>query len=52
MMADHGITPAHSTILRWVQRYLPDFREHCMRFVRPVGKSWRLDETYIVIRGQ
>lgn len=51
-MADCGITLTHSTILRWVQRYLPELERRWMRFVRPVGKSWRVDETYILIRGQ
>jgi transposase-like protein len=26
MMAERGLTPAHTTILRWVQRYVPDLR--------------------------
>ena len=52
MMADRGIPLAHSTILRWVRRYMPEFEKRWMRFLRPVGKSWRVDETYILIRGQ
>lgn len=47
MTADRGISLAHSTILRWVQRYVPEFERRWMRFVRPVGKSWRVDETYV-----
>ena len=27
MMAERGITLAHTTILRWVQRYVPDFEK-------------------------
>ena len=52
MMADRGITLAHTTILRWVQRYLPEFERRWSRYGRPVGGSWRMDETYIKVGGQ
>jgi hypothetical protein len=47
MMADRGIALTHTTILRWVQHYLPEFEERWSRYARPVGGSWRMDETYI-----
>jgi hypothetical protein len=31
MMADQGISVTHTTILRWVQRYLPEFEKRCRR---------------------
>jgi hypothetical protein len=46
MMADRGISVTHTTILRWVQRYLPEFEKRWRRYARPVGGSWRMDETY------
>jgi transposase-like protein len=46
MMADRGISVTHTTILRWVQRYLPEFAKRWRRYARPVGGSWRMDETY------
>ena len=46
MMADRGISVTHTTILRWVQRYLPEFEKLWRRYARPVGGSWRMDETY------
>ena len=52
MMADRGITLTHTTILRWVQRYLPEFERRWSRFARPVGGSWRMDETYIKVGGR
>ena len=52
MMAERGITLTHTTILRWVQRYVPEFEKRWSRFARPVGDSWRVDETYIKVRGQ
>jgi transposase-like protein len=50
MMAERGVELAHTTILRWVLRYVPEFEKKWSRFARPVGKSWRVDETYIRVR--
>lgn len=52
MMAERGIGIAHTTIMRWVQRYVPEFEKYWRRYARPVGTSWRVDETYIKIRGR
>ena len=52
MMAERGLSMAHTTIMRWVQRYAPEFEKRCHRFARAVGRSWRVDETYVKIRGE
>ena len=52
MMAERGLSMAHTTIMRWVQRYTPEFVKRWNRFGRPVGQSWRVDETYVKIRGE
>ena len=52
MMAERGLSLAHTTIMRWVQRYAPEFVKRWNRFGRPVGQSWRVDETYVRIRGE
>ena len=52
MMAERGLPIAHTTILRWVQRYAPEFDKRWSRFSAPVGTSWRVDETYVRIRGR
>ena len=39
MMAERGIELAHTTILRWVQHYTPEFEKRWKRFARPVGGS-------------
>ena len=52
MMGERGITMAHTTILRWVQHYTPEFQKRWNRFARPVGGSWRMDETYIRVKGE
>ena len=51
IMGQRGIFLAHSTILRWVQHYTPEFEQRWRRYARPVGGSWRCDETYIKVKG-
>src|ERR1700735_4570789 len=51
MMAERGLNLAHTTILRWVRRYTPEFVKRWNRFGRTAGRSWRVDETYIKVRG-
>jgi transposase-like protein len=51
MMAERGIGLVHTTILRWVHHYTPEFEKRWSRFARTVGDSWRMDETYVKIRG-
>jgi transposase-like protein len=43
---------SHTTILRWVNRYVPEFEKRWNRYARPVNTSWRVDETYIRIQGK
>src|ERR1700722_8283575 len=52
MMAERGLSMAHTTIMRWVHHYVPEFERRWNQFARPVGPSWRVDETYIKIRGK
>jgi transposase-like protein len=35
-----------------VQRYVPDFEKRWNQYARAVGDSWRVDETYIEVKGQ
>jgi transposase-like protein len=52
MMAERGIDLAHTTILRWVQHYTPEFQKRWNCFARSVGGSWRMDETYVGVKGR
>lgn len=52
MMAERGVYISHTTILRWVQRFVPEFEKRWDCYARPVGTSWRVDETYIKVRGR
>ena len=51
MMAERGVTVSHTTILRWVLRYVPEFEKRWARYARPVSPSWRMDETAVSVRG-
>jgi transposase-like protein len=50
MLAERGLSLAHTTILRWVQGFAPELERRWSRFARQSGDSWRVDETYIKIR--
>ncbi|RKR31580.1 transposase-like protein [Paraburkholderia sp. BL17N1] len=52
MMAQRGLSLAHTTILRWMQRDAPEFVKRWNRFGTPTGQTWRVDETYLKIRGR
>jgi len=51
LMAERGISVDHSTILRWVRRYAPEFEKKWHRYARLIGPSWRVDETYVKVGG-
>ena len=52
LMEERGVAVDHSTINRWVIKYSPQLEEAFHRRKRPVWVSWRLDETYIKVKGQ
>ena len=42
----------HATINRWVLKYSPPLEEAFHQRKRPVGVSWRMDETDIRVKGE
>ncbi len=52
LMEERGVLLDHATIQRWVIKYSPQLEEAFHQRKRPVGHSWRMDETYIKIKGQ
>ena len=53
MMAERGVLVDHSTIYRWVQRYAPEIEKRLRwHWRRPRSGSWRVDETYVRVRGK
>ncbi len=51
-MAERGVVVDHSTLHRWVIRMMPLLDKAFRRYKRAVGRRWRMDETYIRVRGQ
>lgn len=52
MVNERGLNVHHSTVFRWVQRYGPELDKRCRPYLRPTNDSWRVDETYIKIKGK
>jgi putative transposase len=52
LMQERGVSVDHATINRWVIKYSPQLEEAFHRCKRPAGSSWRMDETYIRIKGE
>ncbi len=52
MMAERSIIVDHSTLHRWVIRMVPLLDKAFRRYKRCPGGRWRMDETYIRVRGQ
>lgn len=52
MMAERGLSLAHSTIMRWVHQYGPELNERIRKHLKQTNDSCRVDETYIKIKGE
>jgi transposase-like protein len=52
LMEERGVSVDHATINRWVIKYSPQLEEAFHRRKQPVWVSWRLDETYIRVKGE
>lgn len=52
MMKERGVEVDHSSLNRWVLKYTPELDKAFRQRKRPVGGSWRMDETYISVRGK
>ena len=51
MMNERGLSVDHTTIYRWVQAYAPELEKRCRPHLRPTNDSYRVDETYIKVKG-
>ncbi|QWG27847.1 IS6 family transposase [Bacillus mycoides] len=52
MMEERGLFLAHTTIMRWVHQYGPEFDKRIRRHLKQTNNSWRVDETYIKVKRQ
>ena len=51
-MLERGLTVDHTTVYRWVQAYAPELDKRCRPYLRQTLNSWRVDETYIEVKGE
>ena len=51
MLADRGVEVAHTTLFRWIQAYAPDLEKRIRPQLRPSNGSWRVDETFVKVKG-
>src|SRR6202051_950672 len=52
LLAERGLLVDHVTVWRWVQRYAPEIQRRLRTRLRPTNDSWRVDETYIRVKGK
>ena len=52
LLAERGLSVDHVTVWRWVQRYAPEIQRRLRPRLRPTNDSWRVDETYIRVKGK
>jgi len=52
MLLDRGVTVDHTTIFRWIQTYAVDLEKRLRPHLRMSNGSWRVDETYIKVKGR
>jgi transposase-like protein len=52
MMAEREVTVSHTTIMRWVRHYVPEYERRWTRFSKPTHSSWRMDETSVSVGGR
>jgi DDE domain len=52
MLRDHSVSVDHTTIYRWIQAYAVELEQRLRPHLRPTTGSWRVDETYIKVKGR
>jgi putative transposase len=52
IMAERGVDLDHATLDWWVEKYAGAIAEEAHRRKSPTGCSWRMDETYVKVKGQ
>lgn len=51
-MEERGVFLDHTTVSRWAISFLPKLEKVFRQYKRPVGTSWRMDETYVKVNGE
>jgi transposase-like protein len=52
VVAERGVEVDASCVWRWVHAYAPELNKRCRSSLKPTNKSYRIDETYINVKGE
>src|ERR1017187_2747459 len=52
LLEERGLDVDHTTVWCWVQYYGPEWEQRLRRHLKPTNKSWRVDETYVCVKGR
>jgi len=52
IMEERGVNVDRATLNRWVVKYSPEIAKAAQIKKCPTGQSWRMDETYIKVKGK
>jgi transposase-like protein len=52
LLEERGVKTDHTTVWRWVPCYAPELEQRLRGHLKPTNKSWRVDETYIRVKGR
>jgi IS6 family transposase len=52
MVNERGLDIHYTTVFRWVQEYSPEIDQRFRPHLRLTNDSWRVDETYILVKGK
>ncbi len=52
LLEERGADVDHSTVQKWVVHYAPQLEQAFRKRKMPVGRSWKMDETYIKVNGR
>jgi transposase-like protein len=52
LVRERGLSVDHVTVWRWVQHFAPEIDRRLRPHLKPTNKSWRVDETYIRVKGK
>ena len=52
MLQDRGVSVDYATIFRWIRAYAPELEKRLRPHLRLSNGSWRVDETYVKVKGR
>lgn len=52
ILAERGVTVDHATLNRWVVKFAPQIAVRAQAKKQPTASSWRMDETYLKVKGR